>query len=126
MVAQAERYRGCLLGLAVGDALGATLEFQPPGLFTPIQDMIGGGPFDLAPGQWTAVPVRAHQYPLALSGLHKNGSRWHVPAGTFAPHASGMPSSDREDSTLHPTIFILWGVEPVDMTRLVKAAQTLV
>lgn len=42
-----------MLGLAIGDALGTTLEFQPPGSFTPIQDMVGGGPFHLAPGQWT-------------------------------------------------------------------------
>lgn len=48
-----ERYRGCLLGLATGDALGTTLEFRPPGSFTPITDMIGGGPFNLKPGQWT-------------------------------------------------------------------------
>lgn len=48
-----KRYRGCLLGLAVGDALGTTLEFKPPGSFTPITDMIGGGPFNLKPGQWT-------------------------------------------------------------------------
>ncbi|NPV53641.1 MAG: ADP-ribosylglycohydrolase family protein [Firmicutes bacterium] len=48
-----ERYRGCLLGLAVGDALGTTLEFSQPGSFEPINDMIGGGPFDLPPGQWT-------------------------------------------------------------------------
>jgi ADP-ribosylglycohydrolase len=47
------RYRGCLLGLAVGDALGTTLEFSPPGTFAPIDDMIGGGPFNLEPGQWT-------------------------------------------------------------------------
>jgi ADP-ribosylglycohydrolase len=47
------RYRGCLLGLAVGDALGTTLEFSPPGTFTLISDMIGGGPFNLKPGQWT-------------------------------------------------------------------------
>jgi ADP-ribosyl-[dinitrogen reductase] hydrolase len=47
------RYRGCLLGLAVGDALGTTLEFSPPGTFTPITDMLGGGPFGLKPGQWT-------------------------------------------------------------------------
>jgi ADP-ribosylglycohydrolase len=47
------RYRGCLLGLAVGDALGTTLEFSPPGTFTPIDDMIGGGPFNLKPGHWT-------------------------------------------------------------------------
>jgi ADP-ribosyl-[dinitrogen reductase] hydrolase len=48
-----DRYRGALLGLAAGDALGTTLEFEPPGTFTPIHDMIGGGPFHLKPGQWT-------------------------------------------------------------------------
>jgi ADP-ribosyl-[dinitrogen reductase] hydrolase len=48
-----ERYRGCLLGLAVGDAVGTTLEFKEPGTFTPITDMVGGGPFNLQPGQWT-------------------------------------------------------------------------
>lgn len=48
-----ERYRGCLLGLAVGDALGTTLEFKRPGTFTPLTDMVGGGPFNLQPGQWT-------------------------------------------------------------------------
>lgn len=48
-----ERYRGSLLGLAVGDALGTALEFRAPGTFTPIRDMVGGGPFGLAPGQWT-------------------------------------------------------------------------
>ena len=48
-----DRFLGCLLGLATGDAVGTTLEFQPPGSFTPISDMVGGGPFDLAPGEWT-------------------------------------------------------------------------
>lgn len=48
-----DRYRGALLGLAAGDAVGTTLEFRPPGSFTPIDDMIGGGPFHLQPGQWT-------------------------------------------------------------------------
>lgn len=48
-----ERFRGCLLGLAAGDALGTTLEFCPPGSFNPIADMVGGGPFGLAPGEWT-------------------------------------------------------------------------
>lgn len=47
------RYRGALLGLAAGDALGTTLEFRPPGTFTPITDIVGGGPFGLRPGQWT-------------------------------------------------------------------------
>ncbi len=40
-----DRYRGALLGLAVGDALGTTLEFKAPGTFEPITDMVGGGPF---------------------------------------------------------------------------------
>jgi ADP-ribosyl-[dinitrogen reductase] hydrolase len=48
-----DRYRGALIGLAVGDALGTTLEFRPPGSFKPITDMRGGGPFHLKPGQWT-------------------------------------------------------------------------
>ena len=48
-----ERYRGCLLGLAVGDAVGTALEFKQPGTFEPITDMVGGGPFKLQPGQWT-------------------------------------------------------------------------
>ena len=48
-----DRYRGCLLGLAAGDALGTTLEFKEPGEFEPLTDMVGGGPFDLAPGEWT-------------------------------------------------------------------------
>ena len=47
------RYRGVLLGLAAGDALGTTLEFASPGSFEPISDMVGGGPFQLEPGQWT-------------------------------------------------------------------------
>ena len=48
-----DRFRGCLLGLAAGDALGTTLEFKRPGTFQSIDDMIGGGPFNLEPGQWT-------------------------------------------------------------------------
>ena len=48
-----ERYLGAMLGLAAGDALGTTLEFTTPGNFTPITDMVGGGPFHLKPGEWT-------------------------------------------------------------------------
>ena len=48
-----DRAMGCLLGLAVGDAVGTTVEFKPRGSFEPVADMIGGGPFHLAPGQWT-------------------------------------------------------------------------
>ena len=48
-----DRYHGALLGLAAGDALGTTLEFKTPGTFKPLSDMVGGGPFNLQPGQWT-------------------------------------------------------------------------
>lgn len=48
-----DRFRGSLLGLAAGDAVGTTLEFHRPGTFAPIGDMAGGGPFGLRPGQWT-------------------------------------------------------------------------
>lgn len=48
-----ERFRGCLLGLAIGDAVGTTVEFRPRGTFEPLTDMVGGGPFKLLPGQWT-------------------------------------------------------------------------
>ncbi|BCV20218.1 ADP-ribosylglycohydrolase family protein [Moorella sp. Hama-1] len=53
MIEPTHRYRGSLLGLAVGDALGTTLEFRPPESFDPITGMAGGGPFNLQPGQWT-------------------------------------------------------------------------
>ncbi len=48
-----DRFRGAILGLAVGDAMGVPLEFKEPGSFQPVKDMIGGGPFDLLPGMWT-------------------------------------------------------------------------
>jgi len=47
------RYKGCLLGLACGDAVGTAVEFKPRGSFPPVTDMIGGGPFNLKPGEWT-------------------------------------------------------------------------
>lgn len=48
-----DRARGALLGLAVGDAVGTTVEFRARGSFPPVTDMTGGGPFRLEPGQWT-------------------------------------------------------------------------
>ena len=57
-----QRALGCLIGGAVGDALGAPFEFQPAGLYsehfpTPVYggigEMIGGGSFGWAPGEFT-------------------------------------------------------------------------
>lgn len=47
------RYQGSLLGLAIGDALGAPVEFCPPGRFLPITGFSAGGKFHTAPGEWT-------------------------------------------------------------------------
>ena len=49
---QRDRAKGVLLGTAVGDALGAGYEFGYPPADTAI-DMIGGGQFHWAPGEWT-------------------------------------------------------------------------
>ena len=45
------RVQGSLLGLAVCDAVGTTVEFMPPGSFTPVEGMEGGGKYSLLPGQ---------------------------------------------------------------------------
>jgi ADP-ribosylglycohydrolase len=39
--------------LAVGDALGAAVEFEAPGSFPPVSGYRGGGPHDLRAGEWT-------------------------------------------------------------------------
>ena len=55
-----DRYRGLLLGLALGDALAAPAQHRRPGTFTRIGDLLGGGPYDVARGGWTddtAVPL---------------------------------------------------------------------
>jgi ADP-ribosyl-[dinitrogen reductase] hydrolase len=48
-----DRARGALLGLAVGDALGTTLEFTAKDSYRPLTDMVGGGPFGLKAGEST-------------------------------------------------------------------------
>lgn len=52
-MSEQDRFRGALLGLACGDAVGTTVEFQPRGTFAPVTDMVGQGPFHLQAGQWT-------------------------------------------------------------------------
>jgi ADP-ribosyl-[dinitrogen reductase] hydrolase len=48
-----DRKRGCLYGLAIGDALGAAVEFRSPGTFALVTTYRSGGPHSLAKGQWT-------------------------------------------------------------------------
>lgn len=74
--------RGTLLGLAVGDAFGTTLEFQVreapafPTLATgPHTDVTGGGPFGVAPGQVTDDTQMASCIALSLAAH----GRYHAP-----------------------------------------------
>lgn len=66
-----DRARGALLGLAVGDALGTTLEFTRRDSRPKHTEMTGGGPFQLAPGEWTDDTAMA--LALADSLIHCRG-----------------------------------------------------
>lgn len=52
---QRDRFEGSLIGLAVGDALGTTVEFSGPGSFEPVTDMVGGGVFGLKAGSGPTI-----------------------------------------------------------------------
>lgn len=47
------RLHGAVLGLALGEALAAPTQWAKPGRFTPVRDLIGGGPYDLPRGSWS-------------------------------------------------------------------------
>jgi ADP-ribosyl-[dinitrogen reductase] hydrolase len=48
-----DRLTGAFVGLAIGDAVGTTLEFKTRDSYHHITDMVGGGPFGLGAGEWT-------------------------------------------------------------------------
>lgn len=67
-----DRALGALVGLAVGDAIGTTVEFQRRGTFDPVTDMVGGGPFNLKPGEWTddtSMALALSESLIACGGL---------------------------------------------------------
>lgn len=69
-----DRAAGALLGLAIGDALGATLEFKARDSYPRLRDMVGGGPFRLQPGQWTddtAMALALADSLIARGGLNE-------------------------------------------------------
>jgi ADP-ribosylglycohydrolase len=48
-----QRFQGALLGLALGDALAAATQNRRASHFTPVSDLLGGGPFKLPRGVWS-------------------------------------------------------------------------
>jgi ADP-ribosyl-[dinitrogen reductase] hydrolase len=48
-----DRAKGCLMGLAVGEAIGSAVEFLPRDSYDEVSGMQGGGPLGIEPGEWT-------------------------------------------------------------------------
>ena len=80
-----DRAKGALVGLALGDALGTTLEFSWRDTQPPVTDLVGGGPFELAPGEWTDDTSMAlcladsllERGTLDVQDLMERFCRWH-------------------------------------------------
>jgi len=48
-----DRLKGCIYGLAIGDAMGAPVEFMVRGTFSEVKNYCRGGKFRLEAGEWT-------------------------------------------------------------------------
>ncbi len=71
MTTKTNRQIGCMLGLAIGDAMGAPVEFQKRGSFVPVTEYRSGGKFRLNAGEWTDDTAMA--LCLAQSLIDSNG-----------------------------------------------------
>ena len=86
-----DRFRGTLLGLAAGEALGAPAEFltaeQVVEKYGVITEMIGGGVYDVAPGEITD----ATEMMLSLAGSLADNGRFE-PEDIIARYAGWLES----------------------------------
>jgi len=141
------RFRGALLGLALGESLAAPAQFLRRGVFAPIKDLLGGGPFDLPPGAWaddTALALHLARSLLAQGGCDpldqlERYQRWQregegsatgeclgISANTSRALAEGAPSSSIADgaevlSRVAPLALWHYADEPAllkDVTRM--------
>lgn len=71
MTKKENRIKGTLLGLAIGDAMGAPVEFKKRGSFVPVTEYRSGGKFRLNAGEWTDDTAMA--LCLAQSLIDSNG-----------------------------------------------------
>src|SRR5262249_62243106 len=73
------RRRGALIGLAVGDALGAAVEFKSPGSFLPVTGYRSGGGRRLGGGggaeETNKAPARGRRNPTAGRGVNTQARR---------------------------------------------------
>lgn len=131
-----DRAVGSLVGLAVGDALGTTIEFRERDTYTAVVDIVGGGPFKLQPGEWTddtsmalclADSLLADQFDAAhlLSLFHAwySSGLYSVKGRCFdigATTRSGIASWARKGTTEHN--FEEWDSGNGGIMRLAPAA----
>ncbi|WP_244472936.1 ADP-ribosylglycohydrolase family protein [Methylobacterium sp. Leaf100] len=54
-----DRATGAMVGLAIGDALGTSIEFSSKPRYAVLDHIVGGGPFRLLAGQWTDDTAQA-------------------------------------------------------------------
>lgn len=79
-----DKLKGSFVGLAIGDALGVPLEFHLRDEMGHVQDMIGKGPFNLNPGEWTDDTSMAlciadsliHQHNFDATDIMQNFVKW--------------------------------------------------
>lgn len=79
-----DKAKGAFFGLAVGDALGTTIEFKERDTYPHLTDMVGGGPFRLQVGEWTddtsmalALAQTLVDHGMNKIELLKNFTRWY-------------------------------------------------
>jgi hypothetical protein len=72
-----DRQRGTLVGLAIGDALGAAIKFKRPGTFAQVTDYRGGGPHDLAPGE-PSISIADFAVPEQRLAIYIGGAAFNV------------------------------------------------
>lgn len=121
--AQNDRAVGAMLGMAVGDALGAGYEFGPAMPATSPVEMIGGGPFNWAPGEWTDDTSMA--YPL-LEELAAGGDlREPASMDRVVARWSGWEATSKDVGNQIRAVFGLAGPHPTaDALRTAAAAFT--
>lgn len=79
-----DKAKGAFFGLAIGDAIGTTVEFKERDTYEPVTDMVGGGVFRLQPGEWTddtsmalALAQTLVDHGMNKIELLKNFTRWY-------------------------------------------------
>jgi hypothetical protein len=89
-------------------ALGESLTRH--GCFAPLREQVQSPQKTTFPrNKNAALPVKTQKPPLTRSGLKKMGPGWRLRPRAFAPQASVMAASVREDVGHEYTWFMRWG-----------------